>query len=39
VPDPSDRRAMLIELTPDIKENFGKIAAVKKKFVEECILY
>jgi len=35
VPDPTDRRAMLIELMPSIKENFGKIAAVRKQFVEE----
>jgi DNA-binding MarR family transcriptional regulator len=35
VPDPSDRRAMLIELTPDVKENFGKIAAMRKQFAEE----
>jgi DNA-binding MarR family transcriptional regulator len=35
VPDPSDRRAMLIELMPSIKENFGKIASLRKQFVEE----
>jgi len=35
VPDPSDRRAMLIELTPEIKANFDKISAVRKQFLEE----
>ncbi len=35
VADPSDRRAMLIELTPEVKVNIDKIAAVKRKFVEE----
>jgi DNA-binding MarR family transcriptional regulator len=35
VPDPKDRRAMLIELVPEVKENFGKIAAMRKQFAEE----
>ncbi|HEY9776479.1 MAG TPA: MarR family transcriptional regulator [Planktothrix sp.] len=35
VPDPKDRRAMLIELTPEAKERFNEIAEQKHKFMEE----
>jgi len=35
IPDPKDRRAMLIELTPAIKTNFNKLAAVRTQFLGE----
>ena len=35
VPDPTDRRALLIELTPEIKADFNKIAGIRKEFFEE----
>lgn len=35
VPDPSDRRAMFIELTPEFQGKFHKIADMRKKFSEE----
>jgi DNA-binding MarR family transcriptional regulator len=35
VPDPSDRRAMRLELTQSTKNNFGKIQALRKAFVNE----
>ncbi len=35
VPDPSDRRAMLIELTPETKGNFHNISDMQKQFAEE----
>ncbi len=35
VPDPSDRRAMFIELTPETKANFHRISHMRKQFAEE----
>jgi len=35
IPDPSDRRAMLIELTPAVKADFNKISGIRKQFIEE----
>ena len=35
VPDPSDRRAMLLELTPNTKAHFSKIVTMRKAFIEE----
>jgi len=34
-PDPSDRRALLLELTASAKANFEKIASVRRDFVQE----
>jgi DNA-binding MarR family transcriptional regulator len=35
VPDPSDRRAMLLELSQSAKANFDKIATLRKNFLDE----
>lgn len=35
LPDPADRRAMLLELTPKASADFGNIAALRKAFTEE----
>ncbi len=35
IPDPSDRRATLIELAPEIKSDFNKIAVIRKQFLQE----
>ncbi len=35
LPDPSDRRASLLELTPQTQADFGEITLLRKAFVEE----
>jgi DNA-binding MarR family transcriptional regulator len=35
VPHPTDRRATLIELAPEIKADFNKIAGIRKQFLSE----
>ncbi len=35
VPDPSDRRATLIQVAPEIKGDFNKIAVIRKEFLDE----
>jgi len=34
-PDPSDRRAMLLQLTTEARSDFDKISSLRKAFVEE----
>lgn len=35
LPDPSDRRASLLELTPQTQADFGEITLLRKAFVDE----